>query len=142
MAPFKPLLSPKTQFVWTQELGNAFNRSKGKLIQAIQEDVRIFDPKQKTCLSTDWSTLNIRYWLRQKYCSYKSDAPDCCDSGWKIAFTGSRFLRAAEHCYASVEGEALALVWALEDTKFSTLGCDNLIVITGHKPLVKIFGDR
>ena len=79
MTPFKPLLSPKTQFVWTQELDNAFNSSKEKLIQAIQEDVRIFHSKEKTCLSTDWSKTGIGYWLHQKYCSCESDTPDCCD---------------------------------------------------------------
>lgn len=55
---------------------------------------------------------------------------------------GSRFVRAPEHRYASVEDEALAVACSLEDTKFSTLACDNLILTTGHKPLVKIFGDR
>lgn len=32
--------------------------------------------------------------------------------------------------------------WGLEQTKYFTLGCDNLTVVTDHKPLVKIFGDR
>ena len=141
MTPFKPLLSPKTQFVWTQELGNAFNSSKEKLIQAIQEGVRIFHSKEKTCLSTDWSKTGIGYWLRQKYCSCESDTPDCCDTGWQITLAGSRFLRATEQCYAPVEGEALAVTWALKDTKFFTLGCNDLIVTTGHKSLVKRFGD-
>ena len=36
----------------------------------------------------------------------------------------------------------MAVACSLEDTKFSTLACDNLILTTGHKPLVKIFGDR
>ena len=32
--------------------------------------------------------------------------------------------------------------WALENTKHYTLGNPKLIVATGHKPLVKILGDR
>lgn len=48
----------------------------------------------------------------------------------------------AEQRYAAIEGEALAVVWGLEKTKYFTLGCDNLIVVTDHKPLTKIFGDR
>ena len=36
----------------------------------------------------------------------------------------------------------IALVWGLEQAKYFTQGCDNLVVITDHKPLVKIFGDR
>ena len=42
---------------------------------------------------------------------------------------------------APVEGEALAVTWALKDTKFFTLGCNDLIVTTDHKSLVKRFGD-
>ena len=30
----------------------------------------------------------------------------------------------------------------LEQTKYFTQGCDNLVVVTDHKTLVKIFGDR
>ena len=34
------------------------------------------------------------------------------------------------------------MAWALEQTQYFTQGCDNLIIITDHKLLVKIFGDR
>ena len=55
---------------------------------------------------------------------------------------GCQFLTSAEQRYAPIEGHALALVWGLEQTKFFTLGCNNLSVVTNHKPLVKTFGDR
>lgn len=142
MAPFKPLLSTKTPFCWTSELDDAFANSKLELINAIKDGVRIFDSTRRTCLTPDWSKSGIGYWLRQKHCNCASLTPDCCDHGWKITLAGSRFLRSAEQRYAPVEGEALAVAWALEDTKFFTLGCDDLIVCTDHKPLVKIFGDR
>ena len=41
-----------------------------------------------------------------------------------------------------MEGEALAVAWSLEQTKYFTQGCTKLIVVTDHKPLVKILGDR
>ena len=47
-----------------------------------------------------------------------------------------------ESRYAAVEGEALAIAWGLEQTKYFTQGCSNLLVVTDHKPLVKIFKDR
>jgi len=53
---------------------------------------------------------------------------------------GSRFVAPAEQRYAPIEGEALAVVWGLEQTKFFTIGCENIRIFT--KPLVKIFGDR
>jgi hypothetical protein len=55
---------------------------------------------------------------------------------------GSRFLTPAEKNYAPVEGEALAVAWALGQTKFFTMGCNDLLIIVDHKPLVKILGDR
>ena len=53
-----------------------------------------------------------------------------------------RFTKDAECRYAPVEGEALGVQWVLENTKHYTLGNPKLIVATGHKPLVKILGDR
>jgi len=41
-----------------------------------------------------------------------------------------------------IEGEAVAIAWDLEQTRYFTQDCDNLVVITDHRPLVKIFGDR
>jgi len=55
MAPFKPLLSPKTKFVWTDDLEVAFKKSKKAVIDAIRNGVEIFDPKRRTCLRPDWS---------------------------------------------------------------------------------------
>ena len=68
--------------------------------------------------------------------------PNCCQTGWKITLAGSRFLQDAETRYAPIEGEALAVAWGLEQTKYFTLGCDDLLVVTDHKPLTKILGDR
>ena len=36
----------------------------------------------------------------------------------------------------------MAVAWGLEQTRYFTQGCDNLLVITDHKPLVKLLGDR
>ena len=54
---------------------------------------------------------------------------------------GSRFLHGAEQRYAPVEGEALAVAYGLEQTKYFTQGCNDLIVVTDHKPLVNLLGD-
>ena len=90
----------------------------------------------------DWSTSGIGFFLGQKHCACKKIEIGCCKDGWRITLAGSRFLRPSETRFAPVEGEALALVWALEQTKFFTLGCDHLLVGTDHKPLTKLFGDR
>ena len=56
--------------------------------------------------------------------------------------TGSHFLSKTEQNYAAVEGEALGVAWALEQTRFFTMGCNDLIVVVDHAPLVKLLGDR
>ena len=108
----------------------------------IKEGVQIFDIKRKTCLRCDWSQAGIGFYLMQKHCLCKSEYPDCCDDGWRVTLCGSRFMKKAEARYAPIEGEALAVAWALEQTKFFTLGCDDLIVVVDHKPLTKVLGDR
>ena len=142
MAPFKPLLSPKTRFRWDDELEHAFQKSKLEIVEAIKEGVKIFEPHRVTALSPDWSKTGIGYFLYQKYCDCPSVVTTCCQAGWRITLAGSRFLHKAERNYWPVEGEALAVAWALEDTRFFTMGCTNLHIQTDHRPLVKLFGDR
>ena len=68
--------------------------------------------------------------------------PGCCQHGWRITLAGSRYLKPAETRYAAVEGEALAIAWSLEQTRFFTQGYDNLVVVTDHRPLVHLFSNR
>ena len=142
MAPFKPFLSPKVRFEWTPALDEAFNTSKDAIVDAIRHGVEIFDPTKRTCLRPDWSCKGIGYFLSQKHCVCESRIPDCCDNGWRVTLAGSRFLSSAEQRYAAIEGEALAVAWGLEQSKYFTQGCNDLLVVTDHKPLVKIMGDR
>ena len=109
---------------------------------AIHKGIEIFDVTKRTCLKTDWSCQGIGYFLSQKHCSCDAQLPGCCENGWKVTLTGSRFLHGAEKRYAAVEGEALAVAWGLEQTKYFRQGCDNLLIVTDHKPLVKFLGDR
>ena len=55
---------------------------------------------------------------------------------------GSRFLTPTGQRYAQIEGEALDVAWGLEQSRYFTQGCDDIVVVTDHKPLVKILGDR
>ena len=142
MVHFKPFLSPKHRFEWTDEFDKAFAESKNIIVNAIIEGVEIFDPKRRTCLRPDWSKTGIGFFLSQKHCSCPGQSPGCCSDGWRITLAGFRFLRPEETRYAPVEGEALAIAWSLEQTRYFTQGCDDLLIITDHKPLVKLFGDR
>ena len=55
--------------MWTEELESVFEDSKRKIIEAICAGVRIFDPRRKTCLHTDWSKSGMGFLLAQKYCN-------------------------------------------------------------------------
>ena len=55
---------------------------------------------------------------------------------------GSRFTKLSESRYALIEGEALAIVHALDKAKFFVLGCRDLTIAVDHKPLLGVFSDR
>lgn len=59
-----------------------------------------------------------------------------------MTLAGSWFNSEAESRYAPIEGEALAVAWALEQSKFFMQRCDSLVVATDHKNLIKLLGDR
>ena len=78
----------------------------------------------------------------QKYCHCLKKTPACCQNGWKLCLVGSRFTHPAESRYAPIEGETLAVVYALHQTRYYVLGCKDLIIATDHKPLLQILNDR
>lgn len=136
MAPFRDLLKPAQKFEWSDQLESAFRRSKDAVLLQVEKGVRIFQLGRPTCLISDWS--GIGFWLAQKHCSCPSESPICCKSGWKIVLVGSRFLKPAETRYSVVEGEALAVAFALHKSRHFTQGCPNLVVVVDHKPPLKV----
>ena len=140
--PLKPLLSSKSQFYWSDALQKSFDDSKLEIVNAIKEGVEIFDPSLPTKLHTDYSKTGLGFYLAQKHCVCPGVVPDCCEDGWRITLAGSRFLKAAEVRYVPLEGECLGVAWALEQTRYFTLGCPNLVVVVDHKPLCKVLGDK
>ena len=72
MFPFRNLLKPDTQFVWTKKLDDIFNESKSIIAQEIRRGVEIYDRTKRTCLVSDWSKEGVGFWLFQKHCPCKS----------------------------------------------------------------------
>ena len=54
----------------------------------------------------------------------------------------SRFCTATEACYYPIEGELLAVAWALEKTSYFTLGSEKLLLLIDHKPLIGLLTTR
>ena len=144
MAPFRELLKEKgRKFFWDDNLDSLFQQSKKVIIEQVHEGVKSFELNRPTCLSTDWSKNGVGFLLQQKHCSCPLEKAHHCGPGhWRLVFAGSRFATDAESRYAPVEGEALAVVYALEQCRMFVMGCKNLVVAVDHKPLVNIFSDQ
>ena len=144
MDAFRHLLSPKQKFAWTPELEAEFETSKENIVKLVANGVAIFEPNETTILNTDWSEVGIGYWLYQKTCKcpFDPNPNKCCDSGWRVTSANSRAIRPAKRNYWPTEGEALGVAWALNDSKFFTMGCSDLHVTTDHRPLITLIGNK
>ena len=142
MEPLRHLLKPKSEFVWTQELNDAFENSKKEILKAIETGVKTFKPDRVTCLATDWSKEGVGFCLLQKRCHCTNMTPICCTGGWELTFCNSRYTTPAESRYAPIEGECLAVAWGLKKARYFVAGCKDLIVATDHKPLLGILNDK
>ena len=80
----------------------------------------------------------VGFHMLQKWCSCTEITPACCKDGWKVCLVGSRFCSQAEANYEVTAGELLAVVHALNKTKYYTLGSDGLTLCVDHKPLLGI----
>ena len=135
-------MKPDKKFLWDDAMERSFCSSKTKILEDIVEGVKMYDNSLETMLVTDWSRTGMGFSLIQKTCSCMELKPNCCKSGWRVTYCGSKFCNPAESRYHPVEGEALAAAWALKKTAHWTLGCSKLTLAVDHKPLLKLFGDR
>ena len=147
MAPFRELLSKKNKFYWDETLERLFEESKDRIIALIHEGVKTFEMDRVTCLTTDWSKNGLGFTLSQKHCSCPkpNDStwnPLCGKGHWKLVQAGSRFTTPAESRYSPPEGEALAVVYGLQQCRTFVMGSKNLVIAVDHKPLTRIFNDR
>ena len=92
-------------------------KSKEVIINEMKEGVRLFDPARPTSMSTDWSIDGVGLFMSQKNCTCTSITPVCCRDGWKLCLVGSRFTTPAESRYVPIEGKALAVAYALHQTR-------------------------
>ena len=73
--------------------------------------------------------------LLQMHCtSHTEEIPVCCLDGWRIVFAGRGF--------CTNEGEAVAIVRALDKYRIFIIGCSNVIGVTDHEPFTEVFGDK
>ncbi|KAG0722530.1 Retrovirus-related Pol polyprotein from transposon gypsy [Chionoecetes opilio] len=145
MEPFRELLKkPGGKAVyWDKQLEALFTSAKDTIGRLAAEGLRFYDVSRPTAVLTDYSRQGIGFLVLQQYCECVSEkSPLCCPGGWKLVLCGSRHLTAAERNYSALEGEALAIAWCLKKARLFLLGCKNLTLVTDHKALTRIFGDK
>ena len=63
-----PFRSQKTEFVWTQDLEEAFYKAKVNIVEKVKEEIAAYDMNHITVLNTDWSKVGVSRVVLQKYC--------------------------------------------------------------------------
>ena len=124
--PLRPLMSPRRAFIWTADHDAAFQHVKKAM--ASPPILAVFDPQLPTILQTDASRLyGIGYALLQDHHGHL-----------RLVQCGSRFLSDTETCYATIELEMLATVWAMHKCGYYLKGLHHFEHITDHRPLIPI----
>ena len=112
---------------WLQEHEDEFNNIKRVLTSPLV--VQPFDPNLDTVLLTDAARLHgLGYILLQQEPGKQ-----------RLIICGSRSLTGAQKRYATVELEALAIIWAIGKCDYYLRGLPSFRVITDHKPLLGVF---
>lgn len=142
LEPFRQLLKKNTKWYWDEVLDGLFKTMRTVIADEVEKGVRLFDPSRKTAILTDWCKAGIGFVLTQKHCTCLSTSLTCCIGGWKVTLVGSRFNSSAEMNFSPTEGELLAVQDGLHKTRYFTLGCEDLIVGTDHKPLLGILCNK
>jgi len=130
LAPLRPLLNTKNEFLWTPDHDQAINKAKSHLTNP--PTLAFFDIRKPTRLSTDASRHGIGFVLQQQ----KQPGE------WTLTQAGSRFLSDAESRYAVIELELLAVAWAVLKCKMFLAGISNFTIITDHSPLIPILNSH
>ena len=137
----RELLKKNSKFYWDDQLQKLFEEAKDVIADKVKNGLTRFQTNRETALISDWSKTGIGFIMAQKYCNCERITPSCCKGGWEVSMVGSRFTNKAESDYAPIEGECLAVTYALHKTKFYTLGLDKLTICVDHKPLIGILND-
>ena len=129
LAPLRPLLQVKNDYLWNALHEDAFNKAKEILTTA--PILAFYDQSRPTRLTTDACRHGLGFVLQQEH-----------QGSWHIVQAGSRFLTDTETRYAVMELEMLSVAWAAQKCRIFLAGLPTFTVITDHSPLVPILNSR
>ena len=140
MESIERLASAKS-FFWGSATDEVLKKSKTKIINLVQEGVKMFVPNRPTCLATDRLKLGMIFNVTQKYCLCPTFShPSCGKEPWKLAFARSQLVDAKSR-YAPFEGEEFVVIYGLQWCCMFIMGATHLILAAKHERLIKIFND-
>ncbi|XGW15781.1 hypothetical protein V3C99_001322, partial [Haemonchus contortus] len=127
--PLDALLRKDVKWRWTSKEHEAFE----KLKTALSSDANLahYDPQQKIVVAADACDYGIGCVISHRY----------EDGSEKPIAHASRSLSDAEKKYSQIEKEALGLVFAVKKFHKYLFG-RKFLLLTDHKPLLAIFGDK
>ena len=126
----RSLLKKDVEYVWTPEQERSFSLIK-KILASSEMVVKPFNPQLRTEPITDASRLHGLGFALLQYNEGSSEP--------RLIMCGSRTLLDCETRYATIELEALGVIYALEKCDFYLKGMRHFEIATDHKPLLGIF---
>lgn len=126
--PMRDLLCSNTEWYWGDAQERAFRDVKNELSKSVE--LAVYDPEKETVIQSDASRHGIGATLSQIQ----------IDDTLRMVCAASRSLTETQQRYATIEQEALAIVWACEKFRNYIVGL-HVRIQTDHKPLVPLFND-
>ena len=129
-APLNRLLRKDTPWRWSRECQRSFQEIKEALIST--KVLAHYDSKLQIGLARDASAVGVGAVLFHRY-----------DDGTErpVAYA-SKSLTPAEKNYSQIEREALSIIYGVKKFHHQYLYGRNFLLLTDHKPLLTIFGEK
>ncbi|KIH66176.1 reverse transcriptase [Ancylostoma duodenale] len=128
-APLDALLKKNAPFNWSEDCQKAFDKAKDVLASPLL--LTHFGPNLELIVAADASEYGIGAVILHRF----------ADGIEKAISHASRSLTATEKRYGQIENEGLALVYAVRKFHRYLFG-RSFTLLTDHKPLVTIFGNK
>ncbi|TRY78582.1 hypothetical protein TCAL_11229 [Tigriopus californicus] len=129
--PLRPLMSKKSNFIWSSDHDDAFENVKAALSELPTKTP--YDPNLETVLETDAAKRRgFGYILKQRDHSGK----------WRLIEANSRWLSDAEKNYGMTTLEMMGAYWATKKLDGFLRGLPHFTIVTDHQAIVPMMNSK